>query len=225
MNTLEQLLTELENQLGFAEQVRLSEAKRIAAINQALSIEYNQLLSGTSLLKKVTTLTVASSTATPPTDFNEGTVLYCGDTSTFDASDEVYEVDEQTFNRWEDEDVDFMVQRYNTTTGDLEFHFQGVGSGTLYFEYERGAPILSNTSDLDGLPKKTKYATAKLAAGILTDNLLSDSTRMQVFLYGPSGNARNYSPDSIMGILHGAIKKRSIGRQSGKISQISLITK
>lgn len=225
MNTLEDLLTELDYQLGFSEQVRLTEAKRIAAINQALSIEYNQLLSGSNLLKAVTTITVSSSKASPPSDFNEGTILWVGDTSTYDDSDEVYEVDEQTFNRWDNDDVDFITQRYDSTSGDLEFHFKGITSGTLYFEYEKGAPTLSNTSDLDGLPKKTKYATAKLAAGILTDNLLSDSTRMQIFLYGPAGNQRNYTPDSIMGLLSGAMKKRTMARQKGKRSEITLINK
>lgn len=215
MNTLSQLITSQEQYLGFSERNRLTEEKRIAAINTALKIVYG-LLANSSILKKTSTVICSSNTASPPSDFNEGNILYMGDASTFDNSDEIYEVDEQVFGRLDDNDDEFFVQRYNSSTGDLEFIFNDISNGTFYIEYERGAPTLSDNSDFDGLPSWSKEATAKLSAGILTGNLLADDTKMAVALYGPTGNKSVYSPDSVYGILMRGLKQRRIKKQVGR---------
>jgi hypothetical protein len=232
MSSLTEHLAELSNQIGFTEQVRLTPAIRTAGINEALKVVFN-LLSGSNILKRTTTITsdtTSTSVVSPidgaadaPSDFNEGTVIFMGDNSTYDDSDEIFEVDEQDFGRWSDGNDDVFTQRYHSTSGTLEFLFKGAGAGTFYIEYEMGAPTLVNGSDKDNLPNKALPIVAKVAAGILTDNVLSDSTRMQTFLYGPQGNPSRYTPNSVMGQLQGMILKRRIRPQSGRISQISLI--
>jgi len=222
MNTLSSLQTQLDSYLGYSEQVRLTPEQRLAAINESLKIVYG-LLAGTNLLKKTGTITATSGVATPPTDFNEGSVLYLGDSSTFENSSEILEVDEQDYARLADGSADIFVQRYNSSTGDLEFLFTGVSDGTFYIEYEKGAPTLASTNDFDGLPTLVGTAVAKLAAGILTDNVLSDSSKMQLMLYGPTGSPGKTTPDSVMGIINRSIKKRRIRRQDGRMNKITII--
>lgn len=223
MNQLVDLQGALDSTLGYSERNRLTPEVRDGAINEALKIVY-ELLSTSNLIKApATNVAVASGLATPPSDFNEGTVLWMGDSPTYTHSDEVLEVDEQGFGRWDNNDIDVFVQRYNTSTGALEWHFKGFTGGSAYVEYERGAPTLVNSTDYDGLPKTTIKATAKLASGILTDDILDNADRMQILLYGPTGNSSRYSPDSVMGILNRAMHKRAIRRQSGHPLQINLI--
>ena len=229
MNTLQEIQSELDIVLGFSEQVRLTTEKRTAAINQSLIILYG-LLSDSPILKNSTTITLDSSEAvsptqaiaSPPSDFNDGTVLYMGDSSTWNNSSEVYEVDGQRYGRWDSEDYYVFTREYNADTNDLEFWFKGVASGTFYMEYIKAAPTLSNSTDVDGLPKATKHITAKLASGILIDNILSDTTRMQIFLYGASGNPSRYTPDSVYGLLQSVIKGRRIRKQTTRTTQITL---
>ena len=228
MNILTDIQAALDDAIGFSELVRLTEEKRIAGINQALLIEYG-MLADTPILKRNALITLSNvgvvspttAKATPPSDFNDGAVLYMGDTNTFENSDEVYEVDGQIYGRYDNEDYIIFTREF--TGVDEEFLFQGTSSGTFYMEYEMGAPILSEPTDNDNLPRGTLYITAKLAAGILTDNILSDSTKMQIFLYGPNGNASRYTPDSIMGQLQKVIRKRRIRKQRTRTQQIHLI--
>jgi len=228
MNTLSSILIELDSAIGFSEQARLTEGKRISGINQALLILYGMLIDSP-ILKRSSTITLSNvgvilpttANATPPPDFNDGTVLYMGDSPTFEDSDEVYEVDGQIYGRYDNEDY-IVFTRGEGLNGE-EFQFQGVSAGTFYIEYEMGAPVLSEPSDNDNLPKSLLYITAKLAAGILTDNLLSDSSKMQIFLYGANGNPNRYTPESIMGQLQKAIRKRRIRKQRTRIQQINVI--
>lgn len=228
MNELTDILSALDDAIGFSEQVRLTESKRIAGINQSLLILYG-MLTDSPILKRASTITLTNvgvvpptqAKATPPSDFNDGAVLFMGDSSTYENCDEVYEVDGQQYGRYDNED--FIVFTRGEGTSGEEFHFRGTTAGTYHIEYEMGAPTLVNPTDNDNLPKATRFITAKLAAGILTDNILSDSTKMQIFLYGPNGQPNRYSPDSIMGQLQKVIRKRRIRKQRTRVQQTNLI--
>ena len=224
MNTTSQLLTAQDGYLGFAERNRLTPEKRLDSINTALGIVYD-MLTTSSIIKKTSTISVVSNEADPPDNFNEGTVLYIGDSSTFNSSSKIFEVNEQEFGRLDDVDENYFVQRYDDTTGDLKFVFNSLDTSTCYIEYEMGAPTLVNTTDLDGLPNWTKPATAKLSAGILTQNLLKDDSKMQVALYGPTGNKSTYTPDSVYGILMRGLKRRRKNPQRSNPMQICLTKK
>lgn len=220
MNSQTEILTELDNQIGFQERNRLGTQERTASINEALQIEY-RLLQGAPMLRRNTQLLVANSLATPPTDFNEGAVLFLGDSSTFDNSQEVFEVPMDKFGRLDSGDSDFFTQNYDSNN-ELQFEFNSISAGSLYMEYEIGAPKLVNGTDDDGLPTGALYITAKLSAGILHQNLLNDEGRMQVFLYGPEGNPRSYSPTSVMGQLTGLAQKRRARPRKAKTMRIKL---
>ena len=114
MNDLTAHLTELDNQIGFQERNRLGTQERVSAINQALFIAYG-LLQGSPIIKTNNTITVASSVATPPSDFNEGVVLYMGDSNTYDTSSPVVELNDAYFGRLDSSDSDFFTQNFNAT--------------------------------------------------------------------------------------------------------------
>lgn len=210
MSSFTDIKSELNNQIGFTESNRFGTTERESAINQSLPIIYG-LLTGSNIIKRSGTISVSSSVATPPSDFNDGTVLYMGDASTFENSNPIWELPRDKYGRVDSTDDDYFVVNEDGN-GDTQFQFNTVSSGTLYIEYEKGAPILSNGTDDDGLPKKAKYITAQLAAGILTQNLLNDEDKLQIFLYGPKGNSSNVSPTSVMGQLNLMKNKRRVGK-------------
>lgn len=220
MNSLNDILTELDNQIGFQERNRLSTQERTAAINEALQIEY-RLLQGAPMLRRYGTITVSSNVATPPSSFNEGVVLYMGDGSTYDGSTEIEELPMDKFGRMDSGDIDYFTQNYDANNA-LQFEFNSISAGTLYMEWEMGAPTLSNGTDDDGLPTGALYITAKLAAGILNQNLLTDEVKMQTFLYGPEGNPSRYSPTSVMGQLNGLAQKRRARKAKARTMRIKL---
>jgi len=229
MNTFNELQTALNRTLGFSEKLRFQEDDRKDAINQALQIIYG-VLTDNNIIRKTTTITCAPTgdptlgdgVADLPADFLEGTILYVGDTNDYDSSDEIIEVDAQTFGRYTSSDQYVCFQDYDAD-GELKLYFKGISSGTFYFEYERGAPILTDANQLDGLPKGTKKATAKVAAAILESDIMSNEGKMQVMLYGPSGDRSRFTPDSVMGILNRVMKKRKRQPQRGRIMQSSII--
>lgn len=230
MSLLSEISSQLDSQIGFTERVRMTDEVRLGAINQGLDVVYG-LLRDSPILKKTSEITIDDTDAvspvtgigTLPDDFNEGIILHMFDGPDFISADEVPEVDEQTFGRWDDSDSECFVRRFNEITGEEELHFKGVSTGTYYMEYEKGAPVLASNSDQDGLPRSARYAVAKVAAGILTDNVLADATKMQIMLYGPSGNPSRVSPDSVMGILTKIKGGRRIMKQRPREARINLM--
>lgn len=219
MNTLAQIQDVLNDKLGFSEQARLTEPKRRNAINEALFIVYGLLIDSpilrrSGLITLSTDGVVSPTTAfgLPPSNFNDGSIIYLGDSNIWDQSNEVYEVDGQSYGQYTNEDYIVFTKDYNEDN-ELVFNFQGAVAGSFYIEYEMGAPTLVESGDNDNLPRGTIWITAKIAAGILIDNLLSDGTKMQILLYGPNGNPTRYTPDSVMGQLQVIIKKRRIRRR------------
>jgi len=224
MSNLNAIRKELDNTIGFAERNRLTEDARTAAINESLGIIYG-ILMGSPILKRTTTINVDSSKeAIPPTDFNDGSILYVGDNSIYDNSNEIVEVDRQVFGRLTSDDKDFMTREIDDD-GNTIFKFNSVASTECYFEYEIGAPVLVSLTDNDNLPTRAKYAIAKLSAGILTGNLLSDETRMATYLYGPRNDASNYSPDSIMGQVMQWAKTQSVRRQGIRAPRVTVFNR
>ena len=221
MSNLNDIKKELDNTIGFSERNRLTEDARTAAINESIGIIYG-ILMGSPILKRTTTISVDSSKqATPPSDFNDGSILYVGDNSIYDNSNEIVEVDRQIFGRLTSDDKDFMTRALDAS-GNTIFDFNSITSTSCYFEYEIGAPVLTSLTDTDNLPVRAKYSIAKLAAGILTGNLLSDESRMATYLYGPRNDAANYSPDSIMGQVMQWAKTSSVRRQGIRAPRVNL---
>ena len=220
MNTLTQILTELDNQIGFQERNRLGTQERIAAVNQGLQIIYG-LLEGSPIIKRSgSTVVDVNNIGTVPTDFNEGIVTYMADTDTFDDSTEVFELDNADFGKVDSTDLDYFTQNYSATS--LQFEFNTLASTTLYMEYEMGAPTLVNDSDTDGLSKGGLYIIARLTAGLLNENLLSDEDKMQKFLYGPKGDPRQVAPSSVLGMLNILSRKRQAKAKSTRVTQITI---
>lgn len=224
MSNLNDIKKELDNTIGFSERNRLTEDARTAAINESLGIIYG-ILMGSPILKRTTTISVdTNKEATPPSDFNDGSIYYVGDSNTYDNSNEVVEVDRQVFGRLTGDDKDFMTRDLDSE-GLTIFRFNSIASTTSYFEYEIGAPVLTSLTDTDNLPVRAKYAIAKLSAGILTGNLLSDETRMATYLYGPNNDAANYSPDSIMGQVMQWAKTSSVRRQGISAPRVTVFNR